>query len=217
LDASALRAACLEKLHLASTTLAGSWRGLFCVEFRVCGLTSTEVDDMEAAELSAFCQGDIPLAVHRMVLSPRGEMLLPHRFAAPLDTASGVVWWWVIPVGGSVNPQLEQSQRLETAAVVNMCRLRLGKRSVWTQEDIPADEIMRQANSLSVTGQLPDEWFFNGSCYVRVDGYEQKHHPDLPGRLDLLLREHNAAVEAWNRTVDEVSHLPMFMSPSIIT
>jgi len=224
LDIAALRSSCEQCLHLASAGSAGCmgqasaatevapWQGLFCVEAQVQGALAVDWQDFGPEEMIAAFQGSETLAAHRMVLAPGGELGLPQHGAAPLTTAAsfGVVFWWVAPHGDDDTPRQAAAE-----AAVEACRLRPpALRSLWTLADLPPKEVAGVETALQMV-ELPSGYYFNGHCYVDVDGNERREHPALGTRLEEIIAGYNVAVEAWNRAAQEVAALPMFQAPSV--
>lgn len=211
LDPSLLRSGCLDKLQLSrgAADAAGVWRGLFCVEFHVCGADLSELEDLDADELVPYCSsGAATSTAHSAVLAPAGELSPPQRRVAPLSAANGVVWWWVVPAVAGAD--MEQVLARGAYDVVEACRLRPpAQRPTRSAEDLSVDEVARAEESLMAAGP-PDGWLFNGTCFVDFDGHEQRHHPGLPSRVQAMVAEHNAAVAAWNAAAAELAALPMF-------
>lgn len=213
LNVAGLREACLASLDAATASpeIAGAFRGLFCIEVRVRGLVASDLEELRPEELVEELHGE--QALHQLVLSAGGEAPVPEHWPEPLASRCGLLFWWCLS-SGPQGPEAAAARRAAAEAAVEDSRLRPpALRVPWELKDIPED-MLQEARLYMLSVEVPQGYFFNGISYMDVDGREQRDHPLLGQRLQLLLSEHNAGVQAWNAAVREATAFPLFTAPS---
>ncbi|CAE8581752.1 unnamed protein product [Polarella glacialis] len=227
LDFEALRSRCAQRLAeatQASCPLAGTasksqssvWRGLFCVEVRAKGVDSANA--FWARPASYFTAAVAALQASEpqgMVLTPKGALSAPRRWAEPLASHDGVVFWWCSTAGEA--PEVAEQRYSNSAADVVACLLQPPpEEQPWATCDVPAAMLEELALQVKAEGP-PEGYFFDGSQYVRnVDGHLSKLHPEWATRLQHLADSHNDEIAQRSIASREVSTMPIFAASSCL-